>query len=166
MSQAFIVSATRTPIGRFLGGLKSKRAPELGAIVVREAVKRAKIDPETIEEVFRGNVLQAGLGQNPARQATIFADLPNKIGCVTINKVCGSGLKSVILAAQAIKAGDLDVAVAGGMESMTNAPYLMPEAREGTRLGNAPLVDSHGHRLLRPPARARGRQGLRTPRQG
>ncbi len=145
MSDAFILSAARTPIGRFLGGLASLPAPRLGAIAVREAVARAGLAPDQIEEVFMGCVLQAGLGQNPARQALIHAGLPPSSGAVTINKVCGSGLKSIIFAAQGIKAGDLKIAVAGGMESMTNAPYLMPDARQGSRLGHAKLLDSMVH---------------------
>lgn len=142
MKEAVLVSACRTPLGKFQGGLASFRAPELGALAIREALRRAKLAPERVEEVIFGNVLQAGLGQNPARQAARGAGLPDAIGSVTINKVCGSGLKAVALAAQAIRAGDHDVLVAGGMESMTNAPYLLPEARAGVRLGHGKLIDS------------------------
>lgn len=145
MTDAFIVSAVRTPIGRFLGGLSSLPAPRLGAAAVREAVRRAGLAPEDIQECFLGCVLQAGLGQNAARQAAIYAGLPPSIGSVTINKVCGSGLKSILLAAQAIRAGDLDVAVAGGMESMSNAPYLLPDARRGSRLGHGRMLDAMVH---------------------
>ncbi len=142
MKEAVLVSACRTPLAKFQGGLASFRAPELGALAIREALRRAKLAPERVEEVIFGNVLQAGLGQNPARQAARGAGLPDGIGSVTINKVCGSGLKAVALAAQAIRAGDHDVLVAGGMESMTNAPYLLPEARAGVRLGHGKLIDS------------------------
>jgi len=142
MPEAVIVSAVRTPIGRFQGGLSSLRAPELGAIAIREAVARAGIDPKLVQEVLFGHVLQAGVGQNPARQAARGAGLPDEIGSVTINKVCGSGLKAVMLAAQAIRAGDAEVLVAGGMESMSRAPYLLPEAREGVRLGHGKLIDA------------------------
>src|SRR6185295_323350 len=125
MSDVFVVSAVRTPIGKFLGALSSLPAPKLGAIVIREAVKRAGLAPDEVGECLMGCVLQAGLGQNAARQAAIFAGLPPSIGSVTLNKVCGSGLRATIAAAQPIKAGDLDAAVAGGMESMSNAPYLL-----------------------------------------
>ena len=141
MNQAVIVSACRTPVGKFMGGLSSFPAGKLGALVVAEAVKRAGIDPKEVEECIMGNVLQAGVGQNPARQAAHWGGLPDEIGSFTVNKVCGSGLKAVMLAAQAIKAGDLDVVVAGGMESMSNAPYLLPGARSGYRLGHGTLVD-------------------------
>lgn len=137
-----IASACRTPIAKFQGGLAGLRAPELGALAIREALRRAGVAADQVEECLFGNVLQAGLGQNPARQAARGAGLPDSIGSVTINKVCGSGLKSVMLAAQAIRAGDAGVVVAGGMESMTNAPYLLPEARAGVRLGHGRLVDS------------------------
>jgi len=141
-----IISGVRTPIGKFQGSLSEIPAPKLGAIVVREAVKRAGItDLDQVNEVIMGNVVQAGLGQNPARQAAIFGGLPPQVGAMTVNKVCGSGLKSVALAAQAIQTGNSDVVVAGGMESMTNAPYLLPNARKGLRLGNATLVDSMVH---------------------
>ena len=142
IKQAVIVSAVRTPVGKFRGALKSLKATELGAIVVREAVKRARLNPEDIDEVIMGCVIQAGLGQNPARQAAIFGGLSPEVSAMTINKVCGSGLKSVGLAAQAIQTGNSSVVVAGGMESMTNAPYLLPQARKGYRLGNAQIVDS------------------------
>ena len=138
-----IVSAVRTPIGKFQGAFSDLSATDLGAIVVREAVKRAGItDLNQVNECIMGNVLQAGLGQNPARQAAIKGGLPPQVGAMTINKVCGSGLKSVALAAQAIQTGNAEVVVAGGMESMTNAPYLMPAARKGFRMGNNVVVDS------------------------
>lgn len=142
MKDVVIASACRTPIGRFQGGLSGFKATELGALAVGEAIRRAGIEAGAVEEVILGNVLQAGLGQNPARQAAIGAGVPDSVGAFTVNKVCGSGLKSVMLAAQAIRAGDADVIVAGGMESMTNAPYLVPEARAGARLGHAKLIDS------------------------
>jgi len=145
VSDAFIAAAVRTPIGKFLGALGFIPAPKLGALVVREAVRRAHVPADAVEEVLMGSVLQAGLGQNPARQAALGGGLPQNVGAVTINKVCGSGLKALIFGAQAIRAGDADVVVAGGMESMSNAPYLLPEARRGTRLGNAKLVDSLVH---------------------
>jgi len=137
-----IASACRTPIGTFQGGLSSLGAPALGSLAIREAVQRAGVEAEQVEECLMGNVLQAGLGQNPARQAARGAGLPDAIGSTTINKVCGSGLKSVMLAAQAIKAGDHRCLVAGGMESMTRAPYIMPQARDGVRLGHGELIDS------------------------
>jgi len=136
-----ILSAVRTPVGRFLGTLKSLTAPELGSIVVREAVKRAGLEPSAVDEVIMGNVLQAGVGQNPARQAALKAGLPVTVGALTINKVCGSGLKAVVLAAQAVRLGDAGVVVAGGMESMSRAPYLLRDAREGYRLGHGDMVD-------------------------
>jgi acetyl-CoA C-acetyltransferase len=142
MGKAVIVSACRTAVGRFLGSLKALQATELGAVVVREAVARAGASPDDVEEVIMGNVLSAGLGQNPARQAAIRAGLPVTVPALTINKVCGSGLKAVALAAQAIRAGDHQVIVAGGMESMSNAPYLLKGGREGLRLGHGELVDS------------------------
>jgi acetyl-CoA C-acetyltransferase len=142
MNDAVIVSACRTPVGSFRGGLAALSAPQLGAIAIREAVRRAGIAPEDVQEVIMGNVLQAGVGQAPARQAAIFAGLPTAVECMTVNKVCGSGLKSVMLAAQAIMVGDAEIIVAGGMESMSNAPYLLEKAREGYRMGNAELVDS------------------------
>jgi acetyl-CoA C-acetyltransferase len=142
---AVIISACRTPVGKFQGGLSDFSAPQLGAIVVREAVKRAGIGPAQIEECIMGNVVSAGLGQNPARQAAIFGGLSPATGAMTINKVCGSGLKAVALAAQAVQTGNSSIVVAGGMESMTNAPYLLPQARKGYRLGNAQIVDSMVH---------------------
>ena len=145
MSDVFLVSAVRTPIGKFLGGLSGLSAPALGALVVREAVRRANVPPSAVDEVVMGCVLQAGLGQNPARQAALGAGLPKEVPALTVNKVCGSGLRAIIAGAQAIKAGDADVVVAGGMESMSNAPYLAPQARRGARLGNAALVDSLVH---------------------
>jgi acetyl-CoA C-acetyltransferase len=142
MREIVILSAVRLPTGKFLGALKGFRATELGAMVVREAVRRAGVAPEKVDEVILGNVLSAGLGQAPARQAALAAGLPPAVGALTINKVCGSGLKAVMLAAQAVATGDADVVVAGGMESMSNAPYLLPKAREGLRLGNGELIDS------------------------
>ena len=142
LNEAVIISATRTPVGKFLGSLKSFSAPALGAIVVREAVKRAGVKPEDVDEVIMGCVIQAGLGQNPARQAALRGGLPNTVSAVTVNKVCGSGLKAVMMAAQGVQLGDTDIVVAGGMESMSNAPYLVPKAREGYRLGHGELLDS------------------------
>ncbi len=139
---AVIVSAARTATGKFLGALKPMTAPQLGATVIREAVARAGIDPALVEECIMGNVVSAGLGQAPARQAALRAGLSDGVAALTINKVCGSGLKAVMLAAQAIAAGDANVVVAGGMESMSNCPYLLPGAREGLRLGNGQVVDS------------------------
>ena len=140
-----IISACRTPVGKFQGSLSDFSAPQLGAIAVREAVKLAGIDPAQVDECIMGNVISAGLGQNPARQAAIFGGLSPATGAMTINKVCGSGLKSVALAAQAVQTGNSSIVVAGGMESMTNAPYLLPQARKGYRLGNAQIVDSMVH---------------------
>jgi acetyl-CoA C-acetyltransferase len=142
---AYIVSACRTAIGEFMGGISSMTAPQLGAIAIREAVKRAGVDPAQIDEVLMGNVVQAGVGQAPARQAAIHGGIPDTVPAMTVNKVCGSGLKAVMLAAQAIRAGDADVIVAGGMESMSNAPYFLPKARSGYRLGNGELVDGVIH---------------------
>ena len=142
---AVIISGCRTPVGKFQGSLSDFRAPELGAIVVREAVKRAGLDPAQVDECIMGNVVSAGLGQNPARQAAIFGGLSPATGAMTINKVCGSGLKAAALAAQAVQTGNSSIVVAGGMESMTNAPYLLPQARKGYRLGNAQIVDSMVH---------------------
>ncbi|MBK8975953.1 MAG: acetyl-CoA C-acetyltransferase [Planctomycetes bacterium] len=141
MGRPVIVSACRSPIGRFLGGLSSIPAPKLGALAVKEALQRAGVAPDAVDEVIMGCVLQAGLGQNPARQALIHAGIPNSVGAFTVNKVCGSGLKSVMLAAQAIKAGDARTIVAGGMESMSRAPYYLPEARTGVRLNHGQLLD-------------------------
>src|SRR5580765_1116127 len=140
-----IISACRTAIGKFQGSLADLSAPQLGAVAVREAVKRANLDPAKVDECIMGNVVSAGLGQNPARQAAIFGGLSPEVGAMTINKVCGSGLKAVGLAAQAIETGNSSVVVAGGMESMTNAPYLLPNARKGYRLGNQQLIDSMVH---------------------
>src|SRR5437764_6460410 len=140
--QAVIISAVRTPVGKLLGVLKSFKATDLGAIVVREAVKRAGIKPEDVDEVIMGCVIQAGLGQNPARQAALRGGLPDSVSAVTINKVCGSGLKATMMAAQGVQLGDTEIVVAGGMESMSNAPYLLPKAREGYRLGHGTMVDS------------------------
>ena len=137
-----ILSAVRTPIGAFMGALSSFSAPKLGAIVISESIKRAGITNEDVNEVIMGNVLSAGVGQAPARQAAIYAGLPVSVPCMTINKVCGSGLKAVMLADQSIKLGDSDVAVAGGMESMSNAPYLLFKARTGYKMGHGELVDS------------------------
>src|SRR5690348_11805936 len=136
-----IVSATRTPIGRFLGGLSPLSAPELGAIAIREAVRRSGVDLNDIEEVFMGNVVQGGVGQAPARQAALKAGVPSSVSALTINKVCGSGLQAVMLASQAIKAGDLQVAIAGGQESMSNAPYYVYGMRTGVKAGDQTMVD-------------------------
>ena len=142
MSERVVLSAAaRTPIGKFQGGLASMKATELGAVAVREALKRAELDGENVDEVVMGCVLPAGLGQNPARQASIFGGVPNTVSAMTINKVCGSGLRAVSLAAQSIKAGDAGVVVAGGMESMSNAPYALPTARSGMRMGHQQAVD-------------------------
>ena len=145
MSDSVIVSAVRLPTGKFLGALKGLSAPELGGLVVKEAVTRAGIDPTTVNECIMGNVVSAGLGQNPARQAALNGGLPVQVGAVTINEVCGSGLKAVMLATQGIAAGDIEVAVAGGMESMSRAPYLLDRMREGLRLGNGLLLDAMVH---------------------
>ncbi|MBP8302283.1 MAG: acetyl-CoA C-acetyltransferase [Planctomycetes bacterium] len=141
MGRPVIVSACRTPIARFQGALASFTAPQLGGLAVAEALRRANVPAAEVEDVLMGNVLQAGLGQNPARQSLRAAGIPDACSAVTINKVCGSGLKTVMLAAQAIKAGDLKVAVAGGMESMSNAPYYLPTARTGMRLGHTQAID-------------------------
>jgi len=141
MREAVIVSAVRLPTGKFLGALKDFTAPQLGALVVREAVVRAGIDPASVDECIMGNVVSAGLGQAPARQAALRAGLPESVAALTINKVCGSGLKAVMLAAQGIATGDIDVAVAGGMESMSNTPYILPRIREGLRMGDGELRD-------------------------
>ena len=145
MQEAVIVSAVRIPTGKFLGTLKDMAAPELGALVVREAVARAGIDPAAVDECIMGNVVPAGSGQAPARQAALKGGLPHSVAALTINKVCGSGLKAVMLAQQGIMTGDIEIAVAGGMESMSNAPYLLPKAREGYRMGNGTLVDAMVH---------------------
>src|SRR6187455_1373783 len=143
--EAVIVSAVRTPTGKFLGALKGFSATDLGALVVAEAVRRAGIEAAAVEECIMGNVVSAGLGQAPARQAALRGGLANSVAALTINKVCGSGLKAVMLAAQGIATGDIDIAVAGGMESMSNTPYLLSRVREGLRMGNGTLVDSMIH---------------------
>src|SRR5579863_1765980 len=142
MEDVVIISGVRTAIGKFQGSLEGFSAPQLGAIAVREAVKRAKVAPENVDECIMGLVVAAGLGQNPARQAALNGGLSPTVGAMTINKVCGSGLKAVALAAQAIQTGNAEIVVAGGMESMTNAPYLLPQARKGYRLGNSQIIDS------------------------
>src|SRR3977135_4054847 len=142
MRDVVIVSAVRTPTGKFLGALKDFPAPQLGALVVAEAVRRAGVDPAIVDECIMGNVVSAGLGQNPARQAALRGGLPDHVAALTINKVCGSGLKAVMIAAQAIRVGDIDVAVAGGMESMSNSPYILPRVREGLRMGDGTIVDT------------------------
>jgi acetyl-CoA C-acetyltransferase len=142
MRESVIVSAVRTPTGKFLGVLKGFTAPELGALVVADALRRAGIDPQIVDECIMGNVVSAGLGQNPARQAALNGGLPDHVAALTINKVCGSGLKAVMLADQGIRVGDIDVAIAGGMESMSNCPYLLPRVREGLRMGNGEILDS------------------------
>jgi acetyl-CoA C-acetyltransferase len=145
MSDVFILSAARTPIGKFGGGLSTVPATKLGSVAIRAAVERAGVSPERIDEVFMGQVIQAGAGQAPARQAALGAGLPNGVGATTINKVCGSGLKAVMLGAASIRAGDAQLIVAGGMENMNLGPYLLPGARAGYRLGNAELVDATVH---------------------
>jgi acetyl-CoA C-acetyltransferase len=145
MQEAVIISAVRTPIGKFQGSLQSYTSPQLGALVVREAVKRAAVEPASVDDCIMGCVLQAGLGQSPARQAVIRGGLPPSVGALTVNQVCGSGLRAVSLAAQAIQTGDADIVVAGGMESMSNAPYLLQQARSGYRMGNGNLVDAMIH---------------------
>ena len=142
MDEIVIVSGVRTPVGKFQGSLSDVSAPRLGAVVVREAVQRAHLQPEQIDECIMGNVVSAGLGQNPARQAALFGGLPPEVSAVTVNMVCGSGLRAVALGAQSIQTGNAEIIVAGGMESMTNAPYLLPQARSGFRMGNAVAVDS------------------------
>ena len=142
MRDVVIVSAVRTPIGKFQGSLQSYTSPQLGALVVREAVKRAEVEPANVDECIMGCVLQAGLGQSPARQAVIRGGLPPEVGALTVNQVCGSGLRAVSLAAQSIQTNDADIVVAGGMESMTNAPYLLQQARSGYRMGNGNLIDA------------------------
>src|SRR4051794_40335812 len=145
MRTSVIVSAVRTPTGKFLGALKGFTATQLGALVVAEAVRRAGIDPEIVDECIMGNVVSAGQGQNPARQAALNGGLPDHVAALTINKVCGSGLKAVMLADQGIKAGDIDVAVAGGTESVSNCPHLLPPAPGGLRPGNGDVADSMIH---------------------
>jgi acetyl-CoA C-acetyltransferase len=145
MPEAFIISAARTPIGKYLGTLSDVPAPQLGAVAIAEAIKRARVSAAQVDEVIMGHVLQAGVGQNPARQAALKAGLPDTIAAVTINKVCGSGLKAVMLAAQAIKASDADLLVAGGMESMSRAPHLLLGARTGWKYGDQKVVDAMIH---------------------
>src|SRR4029079_15919235 len=145
MRDAVVLSAARTPTGKFLGSLKGFSAPQLGTIVIKEALSRAGLAGDQVDGVIMGNVLSAGVGQAPARQAAILAALPPTVAALTINKVCGSGLKAVMLAAQGIATGDTDVVVAGGMESMSNAPYLLERAREGLPLGHGELLDSMIH---------------------
>jgi acetyl-CoA C-acetyltransferase len=145
MPEAFLLSAARTPVGKYLGGLSALTAPELGAVAVREAVARAGVQPGQVEEVILGNVLQAGVGQNPARQAALKAGLPDTVAAVTVNKVCGSGLKAVMLAAQAVRAGDAELLVAGGAESMSQAPFLLKGARTGWKYGDQAAIDSLQH---------------------
>jgi acetyl-CoA C-acetyltransferase len=145
MNDVYILSAARTPIGKFAGGLASVPAPELGAVAIRAAVERAGIAPERVDEAIIGEVLQAGVGQAPARQAALKAGLPEGVSATTINKVCGSGLKAVMMGAAAIRAGDADLIVAGGMESMNSAPYLLPGARFGYRLGDTTVLDATVH---------------------
>src|SRR5690349_18903050 len=135
LRQPVILSAVRTPVGKFQGALSSFSATELGARVVAEVAHRAAIEPDTVDEVIMGNVVQAGLGQNPARQAALRGGLASRVAAMTINKVCGSGLKAVALAAQAVQLGESEIVVAGGMESMSNCPYLLPQARTGYRIG-------------------------------
>ena len=142
MEDAVIIAGVRTPIGKFQGALSEISAPELGAVVVREVVQRAKLQPAQVDECIMGCVVAAGLGQNPARQAALKGGLAPEVGAMTINKVCGSGLKAVALAAQGIQTGNTEIVVAGGMESMSNAPYLLPQARKGYRLGNAQIIDA------------------------
>ena len=145
MKEVVITAAVRTPVGSYLGSLSSLKGPELGAIVIKEAVKRANIKPEDVSEVIMGCVLPAGMGQAPARQAAIFAGLPESVPCLTINKVCGSGLKAVMLAEQAIKCGDAEIIIAGGFESMSNVPYYLDKARTGYRMGNGTVIDGMVH---------------------
>ena len=143
--EVVIVGAARTPIGSFLGTLSAVPAPRLGATAIRAALQRAGVEAAAVDEVIMGNVLTAGVGQAPARQAAIHGGVPDSVPAATVNKVCGSGLKAVMMAAQAIRAGDADIIVAGGMESMSNAPYFLPKARTGYRLGNGELLDGVVH---------------------
>ncbi|MFZ1320021.1 MAG: acetyl-CoA C-acetyltransferase [Ignavibacteria bacterium] len=145
MIETVIVAAVRTPVGSYMGSLSSLKGPELGAIAIKEAIVKANIKPEDVSEVIMGCVLPAGMGQAPARQAAIFAGLPDSVPALTINKVCGSGLKSVMLADQAIKCGDAEIVIAGGFESMSNVPYYLDKAREGYRMGNGTLIDGMVH---------------------
>jgi acetyl-CoA C-acetyltransferase len=140
-SSVYVVGSARTPIGSYLGALSSLSAPRLGAVAIRAALERARVAPELVGEVYLGNVLSAGIGQAPARQASIFAGVPNTVPCTTVNKVCGSGLQAVVLAAKSLLLGDAEIAVAGGMESMSNVPYYLREARTGYRMGDGKLVD-------------------------
>ena len=142
MPDVVIAGSCRTPVGSFQGSLSSLPAPRLGAVVIKEALRRAGVRPGDVDEVIMGNVISAGLGQAPARQASVFGGLPTSVECMTINKMCGSGLKAIMLAAQAIHTGDAEVVVAGGMESMSNAPYLLDKARTGYRMGNGEIVDA------------------------
>lgn len=141
-NDVFLVSAARTPIGSFQGSLSAVTAPNLGAVAIREALKRGTVDPDVVEETFMGNVLSGGLGQAPARQAAKYADVPDKVPATTVSKVCGSGLQSIVFGAKSILLNDASVVIAGGMESMTNAPYILPKARGGFRMGNGEIVDS------------------------
>src|ERR1700729_2704382 len=145
MEDVVIVAGVRTPVGKFQGALSTFSAVQLGSLVVREALNRARLNPEQVDECIMGNVISAGLGQNPARQAAIHGGLPPAVSAMTINKVCGSGLKAVGLAVQAIQTGNAEIVIAGGMESMTNTPYLLPQGRSGFRMGNATVVDSMIH---------------------
>src|SRR5215471_19938613 len=145
MTEAVILSGARTPVAKFLGALKDLTAVDLGVAAARATIERAGIDAASVDEVIMGNVLQAGNGQNPARQVALRAGIPSSVSALTVNKVCGSGLQSVMIASQAIRLGETDVAVSGGMESMTRAPYLLARAREGFRLGNGELIDSMVH---------------------
>jgi acetyl-CoA C-acetyltransferase len=142
VSEAVILSAVRSPIGKFLGDLSELTAPQLAAPVLKEAMARAKVQPGQVQEVIMGHVVQAGVGQNPARQAALFGGLPDTIAAVTVNKVCGSGLKAVMLAAQAIRAGDAELVLAGGMESMSRAPHLIVDSRKGTKYGDGKMIDA------------------------
>jgi acetyl-CoA C-acetyltransferase len=145
MADAFLLSAARTPVGKYLGAFADVPAPQLGAVAVAEALRRARVPPDRVDEVILGNVLQAGVGQNPARQAALKGGLPDTVAAFTVNKVCGSGLKAVMLAAQAVRAGDAEVLVAGGMESMSRAPYLLFGARTGWKYGDQKVVDAMIH---------------------
>ena len=142
MKKVVITSAKRTPIGSFAGSLSSLTAAQLGSIAIKGVLEDSKILPEMVDEVIMGNVLTGGQGQAPARQAALFAGMPEKTECMTINKMCGSGLKAVMLATQAIQTGDAEIIIAGGQESMSNAPYILEKARSGYRLGNGEVVDS------------------------
>src|SRR5262245_34874876 len=142
MADAFLLSAARTPVGKFLGAFADVPAPQLGAAAAAEALRRARVPADRVDEVIMGNVIQAGVGQNPARQVALGAGLPDTIAAFTVNKVCGSGLKAVMLAAQAIRAGDAEVVVAGGIESMSRAPYLLRGARTGWKFGDQMAIDA------------------------